>query len=154
MKPIAVFCVIFALIFGVAACSEETEHDKIKKVIADVQVAGEAKDIKQVMTHVSDAYSDPRGNNAERIRSLLRGYFLYYPKIRIYLNSLEIFVEDTSARAVFQAVLTHSEKTGSLQDLIPQSLGVWDFDVTLKKESGKWKVMSATWEPSEIVLPD
>jgi hypothetical protein len=35
--------------------------------------------------------------------------------------------------------------------MIPQSLGVWDFDVTLKKESSDWKVTSAKWEQAEMM---
>jgi hypothetical protein len=55
-------------------------------------------------------------------------------------------IENTSAKAVFQAVLTSGNKTGSASDVIPQSLGMYDFDVSLKKESNGWKVTSAKWE--------
>ena len=77
--------------------------------------------------------------------------FFRYPKISVYINSLTISVENKSARAVFQTVLTSGEKTGSVTDIIPQSLGIWDFDVTLKKESNDWKVTSAKWEEAEMM---
>jgi hypothetical protein len=37
-------------------------------------------------------------------------------------------------------------KIGSATDVIPQSLGIYDFDASLKKKSNGWKVTSAKWE--------
>jgi len=59
---------------------------------------------------------------------------------------LQITVDGSSAKASFETVLTSKEKTGSLKDIIPQALGIYAFDVELKKESGDWKVTSARWE--------
>ena len=103
------------------------------------------------MNNLSKTYSDPQAFNYEGIKGLLLGYFFRYPKISVYINSLTISVEDTSARAEFQTVLTSGEKTGSVTDVIPQSLGVWNFDVSLKKESSDWKVTSAKWEQAEMM---
>ena len=135
----------FAMIFTAIGCHKENDQDKIKKVITEIQAAGEQKDVKKIISNLSKTYSDPQGYNYETIRGLLLGYFFQYPKISAYISNLEISVENTSAKAVFQTVLTSGNKTGSVTDVIPQSLGVWDFDVSLKKESGNWKVLSAKW---------
>ena len=123
-----------------------TEQDKIKKIITDIQAAAEEKDVKKIINNLAKTYNDPQGFNYETIKGLLLGYFFQYPKISAYITNLEISIENTSAKAVFQTVLTSGEKTGSVTDVIPQSLGVWDFDVTLKKESNGWKVTTAKWE--------
>ena len=146
MKRVVTIFLIFVVTVTVLGCHKETDQDKVKKVIADIQTAGDEKDIRKIMNNLSKTYSDPQGFNYEGIKGLLLGYFFRYPKISVYINSLTISVEDTSARAVFQTVLTSGEKTGSVIDVIPQSLGVWDFDVTLKKELNGWKVTSAKWE--------
>ena len=151
MKRVVTIFLVFVVAIAVLGCNRQTDQDKVKKIITDIQTAGEAKDVKKIMGHISKTYSDPQGFNYEGIKGLLLGYFFRYPKISVYINSLTISVEDTSARAVFQAVLTSGEKTGSVTDVIPQSLGVWDFDVTLKKESSDWKVTSAKWEQSEMM---
>ena len=142
---------IFVIAMTVLGCHKETDQDKVKKVIADIQTAGDEKDIRKIMNNLSKTYSDPQGFNYEGIKGLLLGYFFRYPKISVYINSLTISIEDTSAKAVFQTVLTSGEKTGSVTDVIPQSLGVWDFDVSLKKESSDWKVTSAKWEEAEMM---
>jgi hypothetical protein len=151
MRRVVTIFLIFVIAITVIGCHKETDQDKVKKVITDIQTAGEAKDIKKIMSNISKTYSDPQSFNYEGIKGLLLGYFFRYPKISVYINSLTISVENTSARAVFQAVLTSGEKTGSVTDVIPQSLGVWNFDVTLKKESSAWKVTSAKWEQAEMM---
>jgi hypothetical protein len=151
MRRVVTIFLIFVIAMTVLGCNRQTDQDKVKKVIADIQTAGDEKDIRKIMNNLSKTYSDPQGFNYEGIKGLLLGYFFRYPKISVYINSLTISVEDTSARAVFQTVLTSGEKTGSVTDVIPQSLGVWDFDVSLKKESSDWKITSAKWEQAEMM---
>lgn len=143
--------ILFFVVLVAFGCQRENEQNRVKKVITEIQAAGEVKDVRKIINHLSKTYSDPQGYNYEGIRGLLLGYFFRYPKISVYISNLIISVEDTSARAEFQTVLTSGEKTGSIADVIPNSLGVWDFDVTLKKESNDWKVTSAKWEESDML---
>jgi len=141
-------CLVLLAVAAMLApgCSRETEEDKVKKVITDAQAAAEEKEIRKVVNALVDTYSDPRGFNREGIRRVLLGYFLGYPKITVYINYLRVSVDGASARASFQTVLTSGKKTGSPADVIPESLGVYRFDVSLNRISGDWKVTSATWE--------
>ena len=151
MRGIATVFLIFVITMTVLGCHKESDQDKVKAVITDIQAASEEKNVKKIMNNLSKTYNDPQGFNYESIKGLLVGYFFRYPKISVYINNLMMSVENTSARAVFQTVLTSGEKTGSVTDVIPQSLGIWDFNVTLKKESNDWKVTSAKWEQAEII---
>jgi len=154
MKRIPIFFIIFAVAFAFIGCAKETEEGKVKKVITEIQAAGEEKEVKKIMAHISKTYGDPRGYNYEGIHGLLLGYFFRYPKISAYIANLEVSVEGESAKASFQAMLTSSDKTGSIKDIIPQELGVWYFDVTLEKEEDEWKVTSAQWEEAQILQPE
>ena len=151
MRRVATIFLVFVVVLAAIGCHSETEQDKVKKVITEIQAAGEVKDVSKIMKHLSKNYSDPQGFNYEGIKGLLIGYFLRYPKISAYISNLTISLENESARAEFQTVLTSGEKTGSIKDMIPTSLGVWDFSVTLKKESNEWKVTSAKWEESAVM---
>jgi hypothetical protein len=146
MKHFVTICLIFAIAITALGCHKETEQDKVKKVITDIQTAAEEKDVKEIINNLSKTYNDSHGFNNETIKRLLLGYFFQYPKISVYINNLKISIENTSAKAVFQTALTSGNKTGSVTDVIPQSLGIYDFDVSLKKESNGWKVTSAEWE--------
>ena len=145
MRRIVTMSLVFVIIITVLGCHKMTEQDKVKKVITDIQTAAEEKDAKKIMNNLSKTYSDPQGFNHETIKRLLLGYFFIHPKISVYINNLRISIEDTSAKAVFRAVLTSGTKTGSVTDIVPQSLGMYDFYVSLKKESNDWKVTSAEW---------
>ncbi|MRR14877.1 MAG: hypothetical protein EG826_00305 [Deltaproteobacteria bacterium] len=149
-RTILLFLVVSALVLG---CAGRTDENKIKTLLTDIQTAGEEKNIKKMMNHLSKTYSDPQGFNYDGIHGLLVGYFFRYPKISVYINNLTVSVEKAQARAVFQTVLVSGEKTGSITDAIPQSLGIWNFDVLLKKEPDGWKVVSAKWEQVEMMKP-
>ena len=146
MKRFISICFIFIITITVLGCHKETEQAKVKKVITDIQTAAEEKDVKEIINNLSKTYSDSHGSTRETIKVLLLGYFFQHPKISVYINNLNISIENTSAKAVFQTALTSGNKTGSVADVIPQSLGIYDFNVSLKKESNGWKVTSAAWE--------
>jgi hypothetical protein len=151
MKRLVTILFIFVIIIIALGCHRETEQDKVKKVITDIQMAAEEKDVMKIMNNLAKTYNDPQGFNYETIKGPLRGYFFQYPKISVYINNLDISIENTSARALFRTVLTSANKTGSATDLIPESLGMYDFDVSLKKESNGWKVTSARWTHVEMM---
>jgi hypothetical protein len=146
MRCVVTISLVFVIIITALGCRKETEQEKVKKVITDIQTAAQEKDVKKIINNLAKTYNDPQGYNYETIRGLLLGYFFQYPKISAYITNLEISIEGTSAKAVFQTVLTSGNKTGSAADVIPQSLGMYDFNVSLKKESNGWKVTSAKWE--------
>ena len=145
MKPVATLFLLFVLSMSTLDCHKETEQDKVKKVITDIQKAAEDKNVKKIINNLSKTYSDPQGYNYETIKGLLLGYFYQHPAISAYITNLEVSVPDTFAKVVFQAVLTGGSKTNSPADLIPESLGIYAFVVEMKKEPDGWKVTSATW---------
>ncbi len=141
--PLVVICIVLAFTL---ACHKESEQDKVKKVIANLQKATEEKDIKKIISSLSKTYYDPQGNNYDSIKGLVLSYFYQYPKISMYIPSLDVSAEDASAKAIFQAVLTSRGAAESTPAILPESLGMYAFDVSLKKESGEWKVVSVKWE--------
>jgi hypothetical protein len=145
MKSLVTLFLLVVLSMSFLGCHKETEQDKVKKVITDIQKAAGDKNIKKIINNLSKTYNDPQGYNYETIKGLLLGYFYQHPAISAYITNLEISVPDTFAKVVFQAVLTGGNKTGSASDLIPESLGIYAFVVEMKKEQDGWKVTSATW---------
>jgi len=127
------------------ACKKETEQDKVKQIITEIQQAAEDKDIKKILAGLSKTYRDPQGFTYDTMKGFLLGYFFRHQKIKVYITNLDVTVADAHARAGFQALLSGGEKTESLSTLMQDALGLYVFDVSFKKESGEWKVTSATW---------
>jgi hypothetical protein len=145
MRPILPILLLITITTLVLGCHKETDEDKVKKVITTIQKSAEEKDIKKIINSLSKTYNDPQGFNYDSIKGLLLGYFFQHPKISAYITNMEISIENTSAKASFQAVLTGGSKTGSAADIIPESLGIYAFVVEMKKEPDGWKITSATW---------
>lgn len=146
MKRAMAAAVFFCMLITGSGCHKETEQDKVTKVISTIQKAVEEKDVKKVITGLSKTYRDPQGFDYDSIKGVLLGYFFRHQKISVYITGLEVSIEDTRARAVFQAVLTGGNTAGSAAGLLPEALGVYAFEVSLRKESGEWKVVAAKWE--------
>jgi hypothetical protein len=128
--PLAILCILLSLFLG---CHKETEQDKVKRVITNIQKAAEEKDSKKISGSISRTYNDLQGNNYASINRLVIAYFYQFPKISIYITRLNVSVNDVSAKATFQAVLTSKGNTESQPAVLPESLGVYEFNVVLKK---------------------
>ncbi len=146
MKRTIIIILLCAFAVYAASCHQETPQDKIKKAVATIQQAVERKDVKTIIGFIAKNYTDPRGNSYETLKSLLLVYFYRYPKISVYIPNLDVIADDTSAKAVFQAVLTGRGGNDSAAAILPESLGVYAFEVAFRKESGEWIIYSATWE--------
>jgi hypothetical protein len=137
-----VLCIMVACACG---CHKENEQDNVKKVITGVQKAAEEKDVRKIMNSLSKNYRDPLGNTYDEMKGLALAYFYQYPKISMYIPTLDVSVEGGSAKALFQAVLTGRSANDASTAVLPESFDMYAFEVTLKKESGAWKIVSATW---------
>ncbi len=145
MKSLAYLLMSVVFIF-IIECHKDTEQEKVKKIIVNIQTAAEEKDVKKIINSLSKTYKDPQGYDYDTIKGMLLGYFFRHQKIHVYLTNIEITVQDAVAKAVFQAVLSGGNKSSSVSDILPEELGMYSFEVSLKKEPDEWKVTSAKWE--------
>jgi hypothetical protein len=138
--------IILFLLPSMGACSKETEEDKVKKAVTSVQQAAQEKKIGAVLEHISKTYRDPQGNDYNGIKGLLAFYFFRHQKVSVYMPNIDIVVTGSTAKAMFQAILTGRGTGEAAGGILPEALGAYNFDVLLNKEDGAWKVTSAKWE--------
>lgn len=146
MERTAVRLILSLLLLMLAACHRETEEDRVRKVIGTVQQAAEEKKVRAVLEHLSLSYQDAQGYDREGIKGLLVLYFFRHQAVSVSLPALDVTVAGAEARAVFQAILTGREGGGPAPAILPDALGVYDFDVSFRKEGDAWKIVSATWQ--------
>ena len=132
-------------VVSLAACSKKTDADRIRAVINAVQKAAEDRDVRETLSHVDKNYKDPAGNDYQAIKSMMLYYFFRHQKISIIVSNLETAVNGASASAHFQAIL--SGRTGSADNILPDALSAYRFDVSFQNDQGDWKIVSARWEP-------
>lgn len=147
-QALVMVMMIVAVVCLTGCHHKETEEDKIKNMIAGIQKAAGEKDARTVLGHLSKTYHDPQGNNYDGIKGLLLFYFMKHRQVHVYVPDLAVSVENNAARASFQAVLTGAggSNAEAVAGLLPEALGVYAFTIVMKKESGAWKITSATWE--------
>ncbi len=144
--PLKIIVILILTVFLLPACHRDTDQDKIKKVIKKVQNAAEEKSILSFLSHVSQAYRDTQGNTYGDIKNLVLVYFYQYPKVSVFIDDPDITLEGASGTAKFQAVLTGRGAGGAVPAVLPESIGIYNFDVQFAVEEGDWKIVSAKWE--------
>jgi hypothetical protein len=96
-------CSLVCALGGAAlvACSSATsDEQRVRKLVANVEAAGEARDVGDVLDFVSDDYADAQGNSRDSLALFLRGYFAAHPKLELVTSIDEIaFPVDGLARA-------------------------------------------------------
>jgi hypothetical protein len=148
MRKTLTILVCLNLIILATGCRTETEEDRVKTVITKIRKAAEEKDTGDVLQHLSRTYRDPQDHDYNGIKGLLLMYFYRHQRVAVYIPGIEVTVTDASARAGFEAVLTGAGTPESQPGILPETLGVYSFDVALRKEGKDWKVVSAAWQRS------
>ncbi len=146
MQVLRIIAAALIVLFILSACHREAEQDRVKKVLTEIQKAAGEKDIKTILRHLSKTYRDPQGYDYDDIKGLLLYYFFRHQQVSVFIPGIDMRVTGSSAKAVFQSVLSGRNKAASPGDLVPEALGMYDFDVAFVKESGEWKVTSAVWK--------
>jgi len=131
---------VLALLPG---CSDDASPEQqVRAVIDSMEVAAEARDVGDLMEHVSTAYRSADGLDRAEAGRTVRGYFVVNQSIHLLtrIESLEFPAPD-EARVKLQVGMAGRGGQGAA-DL---SADLYDFDVVLVREDGEWKVSYADW---------
>lgn len=128
-----------------AGCgSGPSPEDAVRAVIDAAEEAAESRDASALLGLVADDYRDDRGNGAEEIRRYARGYLIAHQSIRLLtrIDSIEFPASDLArVRATVGMVGREAEAAGAWS----LAAEVYEFDVTLAREDGDWRVIRADW---------
>ncbi len=114
---------------------------QVRAWVDAMQVAAEEKARRDIVTNISPAYVDTRGNSRNDIDNLLRVYFLRQNKIAL-LNSIdEISVINGSAAEVSMTVAM----AGTNNSAFGISADAYRFELELEHDGDDWRLISARW---------
>lgn len=134
----ALFIIAFALLVG---CSDpDTPEAQVRATIAAIETAAEARDVGDVMAHISDEFRDSYGRDRQALPRYLRGYFVANQSIHLLtrINRIE-FPTQQEARANVTVGMLGRDAADSW-DLAAE---IREFDVTLMRDGDQWKVTYA-----------
>ncbi len=121
-----------------AACADpKSPEAQVRNTIASIETAAEARDVGDVMAHISDQFRDSYGRGSEDLPRVLRGYFIANQSVHLLtrINRID-FPTQEEARANVTVGMLGRDSAASW-DLAAE---IREFDVTFMREGGEWKV--------------
>ena len=126
------------------ACSDDgSPEQQVRAVIESMEVAAEARDVGDLMEHISASYRDAQGQDRTEASRYARGYFIANQSVHLLtrVESLEFPAPD-EARVKLQVGMAGRAGAPGQAGL---SADLYDFDLALVREDGEWKVSYADW---------
>ena len=135
--------ILLLALLGVTACGGEGSgpEEQVRAWLAAVEEAAESKQRSEIMSRISEAYGDARGNNRDDIEKLLRVYYLRSEKVGFVTKIDELsIVGDTAANVMLTVAMagTYQSKLGFRAD-------AYQFELELEADGDDWKLISARW---------
>jgi hypothetical protein len=137
-------CLVLLAAFAACGSKDSPEH-QVRQAIERVELAAEARDVGDVMKNISDHYSDASDMTREHAARYLRGHFIVNQSIHLLTRIEQVqFPATDEARAnVLVGMVGREAAASSRWDL---AADLYEFDVTLRREDGDWKVTYARWQ--------
>ena len=105
--------------------------------------------MKDFMALLADDFVDGRGNSREDVHTYLLYRFFREEHLSVFVVHPEVAVEGEHAHAKFYAVVSEGRAVKRVEDLVPEQVSVYRFDLELAKIEGAWRVAGAEWEGAE-----
>jgi hypothetical protein len=132
-----------ALVLLAACGSGDSPEQQVRSVIDALEVAAEARDVGDLLAHISDSYRDAQGQSREEAARYARGYFIANQSVHLLtrIESLEFPAPDEARVKLQVGMAGRGGATGEAG----LSADLHDFDLVLVREGGDWKVSYADW---------
>ncbi len=123
-----------------AGCSTPPDEARLRRTIAEMQQAAEARKPGDVVEAVSDDFAGSNGLDRDRLRRLLQAAMLRNQQIGVTLGPLDVAVDGDRATVRFVAMTT-----GGRGGLIPERARGYRVVSEWRIEDGEWRVVRADW---------
>jgi outer membrane biogenesis lipoprotein LolB len=129
-----------------SACgAPDSPESQVRKAVAQMETAVEARSTSDVLEWLSDSYQDGYGGTRQDASQYLRGYFIANQSIHLLtrVDSVEFPIPE-EARVKLSVGMVGREAAGSNDWNLAAEL--YDFDVTMKQQDAGWKVTYVKWQ--------
>lgn len=119
------------------------EEDKVRKMVEDIEKAAEERDIKGVLRHFSDDYTDNHGNDLRGLKRLLLAQFFRGEEVSVIVSGVRVELKGDVGLLDVKAALVLGREVG---DVVPEDAAGFAFNSVIVREGGRWKVRSVKWQ--------
>ena len=140
-NPVASFAVLLLL----GACSApDSPETQVRKTVAAMETAAEARDVGDLMQFLAEDFRDAYGRSAPELSRYVQGYFIANQSIHLLtrIEELEFPSADEARLRMTVAMVGREAEAAAAWNL---AADIHDFDVTLRRQDGRWTVTYAQW---------
>lgn len=122
----------------------DSPEQRVRSVIAEMEIAAEARDVGDVTQWLAPHYRDAHGNSVDDIARALRGYFIANQSVHLLTRIQEItFPNEDEARAtVLVGMVGRDAAAANAWDLAAE---LYEFEIALLYLDEEWRVSWAEW---------
>ncbi len=122
----------------------DSPEQRVRSVIAEMEIAAEARDVGDVTQWLAPDYRDAHGNSVDDIARALRGYFIANQSVHLLTRIQEItFPNEDEARAtVLVGMVGRDADAANAWDLAAE---LYEFEIALLYSDEEWRVSWAEW---------
>jgi hypothetical protein len=138
--------VLFFTLLAASGCSDpQSPEAQVKAVVAAMETAAEARDVGDLMEHVSKNYRDAYGQGPDEASRYVRGFFIANQSVHLLtrVEAIEFPATDEARASVLVGMASRAAESAASWDL---AADLYEFDVVLVRDGGDWKVTYAEWK--------
>ena len=131
------------LLMLVAACTQapSATEDGVRDWVQRGVAAAEARERRKLVSMISPAYADARGNGRDGIERLLRAYFTRMHTVELMTSVEEIeIIGDTAAEVMLKVGMA-----GTHDGVFGFSADAYRFALEVEHDGADWQLISARW---------
>jgi hypothetical protein len=123
----------------------DSPEQQVRQVIDEMETAAEARDVGDLLRHLSDEYRDANGMSAQEAVRYVRGYFIANQSIHLLtrIEQIEFPLPDEARARLLVGMVGRDADAAGNWDL---AADLYEFKVTLRQEGGEWRVSFAQWK--------
>ena len=140
---------LLGIVFLLGACSEDFPlEDQLRQTIKNMELSAEQRQISDLMSNVSEQYSDNQGRGKNEIKRIAQLYMLQNKNLHILRHITQLQIDEERAEAIV-LVAVSGQPIDSIESLENIRAELMKFKLNFSFNE-QWQLRSATWNRAGI----
>ena len=140
VRLLASACLLLAATLVLSACRHTPPEQALRETIAQMQAAGEARDMDALFEPIADDFAGAQGMDRNEFRRYMTLMAMRQKSVGVTLGPVEVKLYGDRATAKFTAAITGGP------GFLPSQAQVYDIDTGWRLDGGDWRLISARWQ--------
>lgn len=151
-RPGIPWLLLTALVWLAPGCARDagSPEDQVRAVLTALEESARGRDAGEMKEHVSEGYSDARGNDKRAVGQLVAFHLLRNQSVYLLtrVQSVEILAPGQAQTEILVAMA--GTPIEGPEALLALRADLYRFDLGFAEEDGVWRIRSAEWRPASV----